>query len=257
MLFQIYRLISTFLFDPIQLFYKWKAIPSYIRNYIEYSKLNKGNKSFKIYFKDLYFTTNDKFLNSGTAVGHYFHQDLWAAKSIFKTKVNLHVDIASRIDGFVAHLLTFCEVQYVDIRPLDGEVEGLKHVKGSITELPFESNSISSLSCLHVIEHIGLGRYGDPINPNGYKDGIVELCRVLAPKGLLYFGTPVGKEKLAFDAHRVFNARKIHDIFNEYGLTLKEFNLIDDRGLCIQFNADFTEADRCNYGCGLFVFEKK
>ncbi len=58
------------------------------------------------------------------AGGHYFHQDLWAAKKIFKRRPMTHVDIGSRVDGFVAHLLVFMPVTAVDIRYLDSNIEG-------------------------------------------------------------------------------------------------------------------------------------
>lgn len=256
MLAQIHRLITTFLFDPLDILHKWKAIPSYVKNIIVYNKMNSQNDRFKITLKHLYFNTKDKYKKSGTAIGHYFHQDIWAAKNIYDSNVDYHVDVASRIDGFVGHLLVFCNVKYVDIRPLDGKIEGLTYIKGSITDLPFESNSIKSLSSLHVIEHIGLGRYGDPIDPKGYEKSVTELSRVLSNGGRLYLGTPVGREVLAFDAHRVFNAGSIIDIFNLHGLQLKEFSLIDDMGISIIKNANPIDANNCKYGCGLFVFEK-
>jgi hypothetical protein len=34
-----------------------------------------------------------------------------------------------------------------------------------------------SLSCLHALEHFGLGRYGDPIDPRGHEKGITRWRR--------------------------------------------------------------------------------
>ena len=121
-------------------------------------------------------------------------------------------------------------------------------------KLPYPDNWVNSLSCLHVIEHIGLGRYGDPIDPDGFSKAATELVRVLAPGGSLYFGTPIGKEKLYFDAHRVFSVETIMEIFQN--LTLQEFSLINDKARGIIPNASFAEANDCSYGCGLFVFTK-
>ena len=126
---------------------------------------------------------------AGSAGGHYFHQDLWAARRIHARAPGQHVDIGSRIDGFVSHVLAFMPVTVVDIRPLESEVEGLTVVRGDVCRLStFPSNSIESLSSLHAIEHIGLGRYGDPILPEGWRAALVECVRVLAPGGRFYLG---------------------------------------------------------------------
>jgi len=158
------------------------------------------------------------------------------------------------VDGFVAHLLPFCEVTYVDLRPLPVEVPGLRVKQGSLLALPFEDASIPSLSCLHVLEHLGLGRYGDPVDPQGFLRGASELARVLAPGGHLLLGTPVGRERLCFDAHRVFDPATIVSAFADLALT--EFSLITDTGDMIHADASFDDARTCTYGCGLFVFQR-
>jgi len=110
------------------------------------------------------------------------------------------------------------------------------------------------LSCLHVIEHIGLGRYGDPIDPDGHLKAAAELSRVLRSGGQLLLGTPVGRERLCFDAHRIFDPATIVAMLKP--LVLLTFALIDDGGTTIQREASFEQARRCTYGCGLFLFEK-
>lgn len=150
----IHRLLSTFFFDPISLLIKWRAIPDYIKNVILYNKLNK-NKNFKISFLDTYFTTYNKFLASGETSGHYFFQDLWAAIKIYNSNTKVHYDVGSRIDGFIAHILPFCKVNYIDIRNVNNKIYNFKFIKGNILALPFKDNTIDSLSCLHVIEHVG------------------------------------------------------------------------------------------------------
>jgi ubiquinone/menaquinone biosynthesis C-methylase UbiE len=164
------------------------------------------------------------------------------------------VDIGSRIDGFVAHLLPFCSVEYVDIRPIESPFPELVFKEGSILELPYPDNSIESLSCLHVIEHIGLGRYGDPVDPEGHIKAARELSRVLKPGGKLYLGTPVGKETVCFDAHRIFFVETILELFGE--LQLESFDFINDQAKHIEFSYPNKEANMARYGCGLFLFSK-
>lgn len=246
-------MFRSFLFDPVSFLNRWRAMPYYLMHWTQYNKVNK-DKRFAIRISDLLYTSVDRFAGAGTARGHYFFQDLWAARHIFERQVSVHVDVGSRIDGFVAHLLVFCRTIYVDLRPLAAEVENLEFRQGSIIELPFEDDSISSLSCLHVIEHIGLGRYGDPIDPSGYLKAARELTRVLTRGGCLLLATPVGRERVCFDAHRIFDPQTIVTAMQP--LDLVEFHLIDDQGLGIVMNASFEAARCCEYGCGLFVFTK-
>ena len=121
--------------------------------------------------------------------------------------------------------------------------------------LPFADSTVKCLTSLHVIEHIGLGRYGDPVDPEGYKKAAREIMRVMDKGGRFILGTPVGRERLCFDAHRVFCPKTITSLFSE--LELIKFSLIDDKGDQIYENAAFENAMNCDYGCGLFVFEKR
>jgi len=186
--------------------------------------------------------------------GIIFYRMYGLAKKIFQSGCKHHVDIGSRIDGFVAHLLPFCTVEYVDIRPIESPFFELVFKQGSILSLPYADNSISSLSCLHVIEHIGLGRYGDPVDPEGHCKAAAELVRVLQPGGNLYLGTPVGKETVCFDAHRVFYVETVLQMFS--GLSLESFDFIDDKGAEIKSRVDYSAANTNRFGCGLFVFSK-
>lgn len=248
-----YFLFRIFFFNPLEVINKVRALPIFIRNQFRYHRLNR-DKSFRIRLGDIYYASYDRYSTAGMASGHYFHQDIWAAKILYDSRIKKHVDVGSRIDGFIGHILPFCQVSYVDMRPLGAKVQRLEFRQGSILQLPFPDNSVPSLSCLHVIEHIGLGRYGDPVDPDGYLHAAAELSRVLMPDGKLLLGTPVGRQRLCFDAHRIFDPETILRVFG--ALHLVEFSLIDDSGKHVIRNASMEQAQQCNYGCGLFVFEK-
>lgn len=210
--------------------------------------------AFRIRGKEFMFCAADRFRRAGMVDIHYFSQDIWAATKVFNLKPALHVDVGSRLDGFISHLLPFCAVQYVDLRPLTLQVPNLTFIRGTILSLPFESNSVQSLSCLHVIEHIGLGRYGDTVDPKGHIKAAGELVRVLAPGGTLLIGTPVGEERVVYDAHRVFAPETVLRIFEP--CVLKAFSLIRDGDVNVVEHAKLEDGRNCRYGCGLFVFQK-
>jgi SAM-dependent methyltransferase len=193
--------------------------------------------------------------SAGAARGHYFHMDLWAARKIFKAAPKHHVDIGSRIDGFVAHLLTFRDVEVVDIRPLSSNVTGLRFVQADATTLDGVPNGAwESISTLHAAEHFGLGRYGDPIDPFGYYKFIQVLTRVLAPGGRLYFATPIGRERIEFNAHRIFDPLRIVREFSP--LELVSFAAVNDDGTLSE-PSDPMNHRNADQACGLYEFTKR
>jgi SAM-dependent methyltransferase len=185
---------------------------------------------------------------------HYTYHPAWAARVLAKTRPNKHVDISS-IVNFCAVVSAFIPVEFYDFRPAPVVLDGLYTGTGDLTRLLFPSDSVASLSCMHVIEHIGLGRYGDPLDPDGDLKAIAELVRVLAPGGNLLVATPVGRPRIVFNAHRVYD----HEAFANYfaPLELVEFTLIEEQGEGGLVMAPTSERVRAeSYGCGCFWFRK-
>ena len=184
---------------------------------------------------------------------HYFYVNAWAARRVLKSGASLHVDIGSQavLPSILAAALP---VIFIDYRPLPVHVSGLRSVAGDILNLPLASDSVLSLSCLHVAEHIGLGRYGDPIDPAGTRKAALELTRVLAPGASLLFAVPVGRERVVFNAHRVHAVATIQSYFSE--LTLEEFSGVDDRGVWHEHASRDRFRDD-EYACGMFRFTKR
>jgi SAM-dependent methyltransferase len=236
------------LFDPVQFGLGIPRYFSFFRDLIAYPQLS-GAEQIKL--GDTYPCIHDK--TQTTAFDrHYFYQDVWAFKKIQGSRVANHVDVGSRVD-FVGFLTAITKVTFIDIRPLEAKLDNLNSRKGSILAMPYENSSVQSLSCLHVAEHIGLGRYGGPLDPLGTVKACKELSRILAPGGNLYFSVPVGKSKLCFNAHRIHSPEQILQYFNT--LELAEFSGIDDNS-DFRKNIDPSTLESSSYACGLFHFTK-
>ncbi len=244
----IYRSINPII-DPIRLFISIPRYGRYVYDMIRYAAM-KGAEPLALL--DTYPMIYDRTPKTDFDK-HYFYQDTWASKKIYESRVKHHYDIGSSI-FLVGHLSSFTKVTFIDIRPLQAKLHNLDSQKGNILDLPFRDNSIDSLSCLHVAEHIGLGRYGDRLDPYGTKKACKELVRVLSKHGKLYFSLPVGKPRLCFNAHRVHSPQQILDYFKD--LQLVELSGVDDQGNFREHIAQRILANS-DYGCGLFVFTKR
>lgn len=247
------RLLQTFGIDVATFVRAVRGLPAFIRDFFVYRRQEAG--PFPLRVRNVNPILNDREAEAGVASGQYFHQDLWAARKIYTARPALHVDVGSRIDGFIAHLLVFMPVTVVDVRPLTSDVQGLTFLQEDATSLSsFDSDSVESLSCLHAVEHFGLGRYADPVDPMAPFHAMQALERVLVPGGHLYFSVPLGAERLEFNAHRVFATESVLSAFS--GLDLASFSVVDGSGRFLgrvapdELSAGFS-------GCGLFEFTKR
>lgn len=239
-----------------------KYISAYLdcRNDLKKLKKQKGQDSLFPFAKKR-LILNEKFSDSGIASGHYFHQDLLVAHKIFQNNPKKHVDIGSRTDGFVAHVATFREIEVFDIRTQNKKIKNIIFKKADLTELP--NNLIDytdSISSLHAIEHFGLGRYNDAIDYWGYLKAIENITKILKSGGRFYFSTPIGKQRIEFNAHRVFAVEYLLELFKA-NYTLFTFSYVNDEGDLFE-NIELNEEEikrnlGCTYGCGIFELIKK
>lgn len=187
---------------------------------------------------------------------HYVFHTAWAARVVAQINPRQHVDVASSL-YFISSVSAFIPIQFIDFRPVDMGLSGLTSSAGTLMRLPFDSDSIESLSCMHVVEHVGLGRYGDSFDYDGDLKAVAELIRVLAPRGHLLFVVPIGgTSRIQFNAHRIYTYTQVMSMAT--GLQLEEFALIPDDGSrdgLIRY-ADPALADLQQYGCGCFHFIK-
>jgi SAM-dependent methyltransferase len=185
---------------------------------------------------------------------HYVYHTAWAARILARSRPARHVDISSSL-YFVGIVSAFLPVEHFDYRPPDLRLDNVSTGFADLLALPFRDGGIPSLSCMHVVEHIGLGRYGDPLDPGGDIKAMRELSRVLAMGGQLLFAVPVGRPRVCFNAHRIYSYDQIVTAFSD--LQLLEFRLVPDRGSeggLIEATPKMVAAQ--DYGCGCFWLQK-
>ncbi len=234
---------------------KLLRLPSFIREFISFRKQSRKNSRFTVKLGDLFPCLLDR-TPSTNFEPHYLFHPAWAARVVKQIAPQKHVDISSTLH-FSTIVSAFVPVDFYDYRPVDLRLSGLNTLRGDLMKLPFETGAVESISCLHTVEHVGLGRYGDPLDPDGDIRAAKELARVTKSGGSLIFVTPVGKPLIAFNAHRIYSYQQVLDLFPD--MTVREFSLVPDdykkHGL-IQ-NADPSMVKDQNWACGCFWFEKK
>jgi len=229
--------------------------PLFLLDLQKFKKLhNNSEKRFSLDFINLYPCVNDKTTNTGFD-RHYIFHTAWAARKVREINPVIHYDISSSL-YFNAIVSAFVPIKFYDYRPAALNLSNLESGEADLYKLPFESNSLQSLSCMHVIEHVGLGRYGDPMDYDGDLKAIEEIKRVLTSGGNLLFVVPIGKNIIMYNAHRIYTYNQIVSYFSDY--TLQEFSLIpDDRqDDTIVENASEDYSNTQSYGCGMFWFKK-
>ncbi|MDD5285623.1 MAG: DUF268 domain-containing protein [Desulfuromonadaceae bacterium] len=228
----------------------------FVFEYLQFKRLiAAGENRFRLKWKERYPCLDDNTSTSGFD-RHYVYHPAWAARILADTKPGHHVDISSSLH-FCSIISAFIPVRFYDYRPVKLGLGNLRSDSADLLSLPFPDRSITSLSCMHVVEHVGLGRYGDPLDPDGDLKAVEELKRVLADNGDLLFVVPMGNPpRIMFNAHRIYKYDQVRELFHD--LELKEFALIPDtagQGGLVR-NADKLLADKQAYGCGCFWFRR-
>lgn len=252
-------LSSQFGFDPLHLLRSLRGIPRYIYDWRQFRQGYSGRLT-------LMPCLHDRYEEGGTTKSEYFWQDLLVARWIFEAKPEKHVDVGSRVDGFVAHVASFREIEVFDVRPVTSQVPGVIFRQANLMDmatLPADlmgGGYCDSLSCLHALEHFGLGRYGDPINPRGWERGFANMASLLKPGGMFYLSTPIGQERVEFNANWVFDPRTIFRCAEQCGLNAQSLTVIS-AGRTLSFisltEESLVKLAQDRYNLGVFIFQKQ
>jgi len=230
-------------------------LPTFLKQYKSFIGSSKQtNARFIVHKRDWFLCLFDNTLITPFDP-HYTYHPAWAARVVARIKPAKHIDIASALK-FSTIISAFVPVEFYDYRPAELHLKNLVSKHGDLTKLPFADGSVESLSCMHTIEHVGLGRYGDPIDYDGDMKAARELSRVLAPAGTLIFVTPVGQPRIEFNAHRIYSYEQVLTLFPNLKVT--EFSMVPDdyRTQGMIEHADPALVAKQAYACGCFVFTK-
>jgi SAM-dependent methyltransferase len=253
-LFRFYWILKTQLgVDPRVVLRSLRGLPRFLLDLYHFRSNYSGRLTLRPCFQD-------RHEEGGAIKNEYFWQDLLVAREICSAQPERHVDVGSRIDGFVAHVASYREIEVFDVRPFSKEIPGMLFRQADLMD-PIESldNYCDSLSCLHALEHFGLGRYGDPLDPRGHEKGIASMSRLLKVGGVLYLSVPLGVPRVEFNAHRVFDPKEIVLIAAAHLLSLQRLTILHADGTSRDCKLDeepFGELTSRSYTLGLFRFIK-
>ena len=255
---RVYHWLLAFGVQPVRAWNALRSLPATVREYAAYRRRG-ADAAWPVSFN--FPSLADRREESGVARGAYFHQDLLVARKVFERNPRRHLDVGSSVQGFVAHVASFREIEVMDIRPLTTSIPQIRFVRHDLMLPPPEQlrGAFDSVSCLHALEHFGLGRYGDPVDPDGWRKGLAHLVDLVAPGGILYLSVPIGPQRVEFNSHRVFGIGTAPDEIQNR-TTLSDFHVVDDRGdlhsgLALTPGLRAVNAG-CWMGCGVYEFRK-
>ena len=202
-------------------------------------------------------TDSDK---PAAALGEYFWQDFYVAMRIIQANPRRHIDVGSRIDGFIAHLACTRCVEVIDIRPPPTDIPNVTFIQSSLLDLyNFPGAEAECVSCLHTLEHIGLGRYGDPVDHEGWRKGLTALAKLIKDKGNLWLSVPIGRQRIEFNAHRIFDPFTIQLEAERNALKMQELHYLEHDDVLrrsLSMHQDMVRLSGIDYGLGVFLFKK-
>jgi hypothetical protein len=251
---RVYWLLSAqFGIDPRVMCRSLRGVPRYLRDFFHFRSGYDGRL-------ELLPCLHDWYEEGGTTKSEYFWQDLLVARMIFAAKPEKHVDIGSRVDGFVAHVASFREIEVFDVRPITTQIPGVTFVQADLMRSVEQFGYCDSVSCLHALEHFGLGRYSDPVDPTGADRGFANMASLLREQGVFYLSVPIGVERVEFNANRVFDPRHIIKLAARNSLEAVALTVISRTGRVeqVQLNeSSLFDLSSQNYTLGIFSFLKK
>jgi hypothetical protein len=188
---------------------------------------------------------------------HYVYHPAWACRVLRRTRPALHHDFSSTLN-FIAMASAWVPITFCDYRPAALQLDGVATRCENLTQLSFADDSLDSVSCMHVLEHIGLGRYGDVLDYDGDLKAVAELTRVVRVGGDLLIVLPLGRTaRIQFNAHRIYTWGAVLEMFRDR-FDLVESALIPEQpNLGLVYSPDASLLNTQTLGCGCFWYKKR
>ena len=204
--------LKLFIRNPITFFSIWY---NFFKDFFLIKKeLEKSKEKINLSIKPCLFDKE----NHSLKLQYYDYQNAWAFEKLLESKPNELIDIGSIIT-FLVFASKITKVKTIDIREQNLPIKNLETKIGDILNIPYQDNTVDFLSSLSVVEHIGLGRYGDKIDLDGMQKSINEFDRVLKKNATLLISVPIGKNNIIeFNAHRRFTPEKIYQMFKNFSI---------------------------------------
>ena len=194
-----------------------RSLPAYFKDLATYRSLRRCLPDATDSGLQLAPLLSDRYAGAGAGRSLYFLQDLLCSSRVVSRPAVRHLDIGSRIDGFVAQIACTRPIEVLDIRPLEHPpTPNLRFLQGDIRHAPEAlQRQYDLVSSLHALEHVGLGRYGDPIAPDGFERALAHTAAFVAPGGSLMISLPVAemdRNLVQFNSQRLFSHARLADL---------------------------------------------
>ena len=261
---KVHQASTQFGVDPFRFGRSLRNLPTFVSDWCKFSRAQRkmGVVGFGAGLR-IFPQVGERYSEAGSVASHYFQMDLYVAQLIWASKPSEHLDVGSRIDGFVAHVASWMEILVLDIRPLEMVIKNITFKQADLMDgsADWESMATGSVSCLHALEHFGLGRYGDTLDPLAHEKGLRNLARLVKSDGCLYLAVPVSvNPRIEFNAHRVFSFPHLRSLV-EGAFEIRSVAVVDDKGQLQrdldELSDDANQTWGCHYGCVILTLRKK
>lgn len=184
-----------------------------------------ANRTYLTYSKKL--VNNFITLANNKSTMHYPETDQWLYQAIEKYSINndnlLIIGSEEPCYEGIA-LANGANVTMVEYQKIISRYPSLK----TMTVLKFEKSKkiFDSAISISSVEHSGLGRYGDELDPDGDLKSMKLLRDKLKIGGLCFLAVPMGKDQILWNAHRVYGRHRFPLLIDGWEI-VETFGLID------------------------------
>ena len=207
------------------------SLPNYFISYLcVYQKLKSNNSHYRL---KIYPCFHDNINQVSIIQNEYFIQDLYVANIVKNLPSTLHVDIGSRLDGFVSQCSLVKDLISYDYRQESQLKYGIHFSHVDLLDYDCVYGALNShhgqrisISCLHTLEHLGLGRYGDKLSLQAFENGLSNLLLSTPVNSSLIISFPVGIPRIYFNAHRIIDIDTVIKYLDNHNFEFVEFSTI-------------------------------